>query len=188
LPKIVGIPGAVDRGARIPSAEEEKQETEELSEEEGATNEQETNGNKAEGLPHSEGNQTAQPSSAAKPPDKPQSSNKNKRKLVEEGHAENDCVELSPISKFEQKAGVIGQLNSKRKVKASPGSAVARSIDNFTKMWAGMAAKALEVEEKIAKDKAGTNLQMLDMKLKYQTELMKLQRRCRMQMMKVSLC
>jgi hypothetical protein len=38
---------------------------------------------------------------------------------VEEGHAENDCVELSPISKSEQKVGVIGQLNSKRKVKAS---------------------------------------------------------------------
>jgi hypothetical protein len=176
LPKIAGIPGAVDSGARIPSAEEGKQETEELSEEEVATNEQEINGNKAEELPHSEGNQT-QPSSAAKPPNKPQSSNKNKRKSVEEGHAEDDCVELSPISKFEQKVGVIGQLNSKRKVKASPGSAVARSIDNFTKMWAGMAAKALEVEEKIAKDKADTNLQMLDMKLKYQTELMKLQKK-----------
>jgi hypothetical protein len=61
LPKIAGIPGAADSGAEIPFAEEGKQETEKLSEEEVATNEQETNGNKAEKLPHSVVNQTAQP-------------------------------------------------------------------------------------------------------------------------------
>jgi hypothetical protein len=39
-----------------------------------------------------------------------------------------------------------------------------------------MATKALEVDERIAKDKADTNLQMLDIKLKYQIELEKLRR------------
>jgi hypothetical protein len=61
-------------------------------------------------------------------------------------------------------------------LKGSPGAALARSIDNFIKVYASMATKALEVEERIAKDKADTNLQMLDIKLKYQTELEKMRR------------
>jgi hypothetical protein len=103
---------------------------------------------------------------------------RSKQKSTESGAAaEPDCQEISPVKKFEQKPGVNGQVNAKAKrFKGSPGAALASSIDNFTKVYAQMATKVLEVEERIAKDKADKNLQMLDIELKYQTELEKLRR------------
>jgi hypothetical protein len=104
-------------------------------------------------------------------------SDRAKRRISAPSEDELDPGRGSLTGKFEQKPGINGQINVKNKrFKGSPGGALARSIDNFTKVYASMAAKALEVEERIAKDKADTNLQMLDIKLKYQTELEKLRK------------
>jgi hypothetical protein len=186
LAKVAGIPGAIDSGlVKVPSPAEFEEDNVEGAEEDeyvvenaGAEPdpvEQPTAEEQTEEAPASADSTKTQ--ATTKTPSE-EAADKAKRKSTESSTAEGqDCQEISPLHKFESKPGVNGQPNGKsKKFKSSPGAALARSIDNFTKVYANMATKALEVEERIAKDKADTNLQMLDIKLKYQTELEKLRR------------
>jgi hypothetical protein len=176
LAKVAGIPGAIDSGlTEVPSSVGFEQEN--FGESEGG----EYVGVSAGEESHTMEQPIAEEQSEQAPSPKNSPAlevDRSKWKSTESGAvAEPDCQEISPVKKFEQKPGVNGQVNAKTKrFKGSPGASLARSIDNFTKVYAQMATKALEVEERIAKDKADTNLQMPDIKLKYQTELEKLRR------------
>lgn len=172
LPKVAGIPGACDSGvSNIPDPQKDSEEEE--AHEEDARN--------ATPLDAQEEDPFSDSKSANKEeatPVTPKSElHKGKRK---ESDAADSCAEISPLEGFEKKPGIIGQLNrngKNKKTKQSPGSAaLARSIDNFTKVYSTVAMKAMEVEQAIAKNKLDTNIQLADMQMRYKTELEKMRR------------
>jgi hypothetical protein len=83
-------------------------------------------------------------------------------------------VDLSPVSKFNKREGVNGWRNNLRNRKSDGKGRLARSIDNFTKVWADIAAKGLLVEQAIAKNTLETNVQLAQMQMTLKTEIEKL--------------
>jgi hypothetical protein len=192
LAKVIGIPGAIDSGLEeVPAPVVLEKESGNNAETGGNEYILENAGSESDMVqqPPTVGEQPQQIPSPVVTQNSPSSASEatgGKRKISEPTEHEVDpgfnwfggpASPSKTESKFEKKSGINGHVNSKNKrLKGSPGAALARSIDNFTKVYASMATKALEVEERIAKDKADTNLQMLDIKLKYQTELEKMRR------------
>jgi hypothetical protein len=82
-------------------------------------------------------------------------------------------VELTPGSKLCQGKGVIGQKVAKLLPKAGTkrkseerAADLAESINNFTKAYVEIAESSLLLTEKIAKDKADTNIKPVDMNMR----------------------
>ncbi|GAQ91822.1 hypothetical protein KFL_008620060 [Klebsormidium nitens] len=146
LPKVIGIPGAIDSGLlEVPAPPvistggnvAGDEEGEYVGENAGA--ESDAVDQPAAGE-HSE--QVLSPASSQPPTPSPQptsaESERAKRRVSAPTEDELDPGRGSPREKFEKKPGINGQINGKNKrLKGSPGGALARSIDNFTKGHAG---------------------------------------------------
>lgn len=187
LPKIAGIPGACDSGARVPSAaaktaangwtEEEReywamgdgvQEEAQAAEKSAASQEQGGVGESSSGPPTAEKPKGSTP---CKPDEE-----------------EADVVELSPTTKFNQKPGVNGQSNSLRKRKrerGSAGTAMAKSIDNFAKMYSEVAMKAIEIDQAMAQKKMESDAQIAQKKTEVDLQLAKMSMDLKMEIEKM---
>jgi hypothetical protein len=87
-------------------------------------------------------------------------------------------VELTPGSKLCQGKGAIGQKVAKLLPKAGTKrkseertADLAESINNFTKAYVQIAKSSLLLTEKIAKDKADTNIKLVDMNMRWKARL-----------------
>jgi hypothetical protein len=197
LPKMVGIPGACDDRATLKSSEpvgpgcEENEEPDvgggggcwaNMAEQEGdqeAQKELDDESNLDPELPHLQQTQTpvsCQGSAHAAEKQAPKNVAelpKKKRCKTEVGNS-SSLVDLSPVSKFNKREAINGQGNNLRNRKSDGEGRLARSIDNFTKVWADVAAKGLLVEQAIAKNKLETNVQLAQMQMTLKTEIEKL--------------
>lgn len=196
LPKIAGIPGACDDGVQVSQAgmeeEEEEEEREDIhggyggywatvEKEEGGQRQESQGGlNSASDVELPQSTPTAHGSETQKSSPEETSQNvvkepqNNKRKSRAEGAAQ---VQLSPVSKFNKLEGINGQGNNSRKPRKSVGDGrLARSFDNFTKVFADVAMKGMQIEQAIAKNKLETTVQLAQMQMTLKTEIAKLRR------------
>jgi hypothetical protein len=174
LPKVLGIPGAVDIGVeKVPSpprrsSEEEEFEREGLRDSNGEAQDDDKQVNTEETPPQN-------PASVGQTTEVPTSSEgAQKRKAVLGAEDDGDDCKISSLPKFAGKAEVNGQLNSngrgRKLFKASPTgtTAMSRSLDAYTKTQADFMAKAFEMEGKIEANHAHNALEIAKLKIEAQ--------------------